>query len=429
MFNTGFSFSLYVLGSLAFFLDFIDIMVRLYLRRGQTLPLTRVQVPPTSVPLNVGEFTPYEVRFHLRPYAILVSVHNAAAELDRFLKFIEPFREHVWVIDDASDDDTWARLCRAGVKCVQGGRNRHKPGAIRTLLTTLPPEIATVIVIDPDSRIITGLAEVEHVLFEFQRSEMAALCPRITIRPDGWLTRIQRLEYWLAFSLGRKSLADCSITSGIAVYRRDALQQVFERHSLSVYAEDLENALILLSKNERVYYDGRLVVETDGMRELRRLFSQRVGWHFGLIKVYVEHWRTIVRNTRPGFVFRYQFLVYMGLFVLMLHPLKLLSLPLVILSALNGLDSLAGQNLVPDTALTNPVYFGALYVKYSLLILFVIPLAVGKKDRLAVLPVVPFYVFYALGQIVPATVGYANWFAVRIWGRRVYRDHYQPAQP
>ena len=56
-----------------------------------------------------------------------------------------------------------------------------------------------------------------------------------------------------------------------------------------------------------------------------------------------------------------------------------------------------------------------------------VPLTTGKYDRRSVWPIVPLYVFYALLQIVPATVGYANWFSVRLLGHRVYRDHYQAA--
>ena len=83
----------------------------------------------------------------------------------------------------------------------------------------------------------------------------------------------------------------------MAVYRADALRYVLEQHSLSVYAEDLENALILLANNESIYYDGRLVVETDAVPTVRRLFSQRVGWHFGLMRVYASRWRSLWRRS------------------------------------------------------------------------------------------------------------------------------------
>jgi cellulose synthase/poly-beta-1,6-N-acetylglucosamine synthase-like glycosyltransferase len=427
LFDGSFSIGLYFLASLPFFLDFIDLLLRLYLRRARTVPLRATETAATSVPLEVGQFTSHEMRLHLRPYAIVLSVHNVAEEIDGLLAKMAVYRDRLWFIDDASTDDTWARLTAAGVHCVRGAPNRQKPGALKVLLGSLPADICTVVVLDPDSRIVTSLREFEEVLFQFQRTGMAAFCPRIGVRHEGWLTRIQALEYWLAFTLGRKSLADFSVTSGIAVYRRDALQQVLQRHTLSVYAEDLENSLILLSLGERIYYDGRVVIDTEGMPTVRRLFSQRVGWHFGLMRVYVEHWRAVARCSRRSFGFGYQFVVYLGLFVLAFHPLKIVALILVALSALNGLDALTGGNLVVDTTLTSPLYFIGVYIKYTGLVLGEIPLAVSKGSRRSMLAIVPIYTLYSLAQIVPATVGYANWLSLRLWGSRVYRDHYEPA--
>ncbi len=428
MFDARFSLSLYVLGSLVFFLDLIDVLVRLYLRREQTVASATHHVAPTSVPLDIGDFTLYEARLHLRPYAILAAVHNAADRLDPFLNAMRPFRDRLWIIDDASTDDTWSRLQQSGVRCFRNDSNRQKPASIRSLLASLPPDVTTVVVLDPDARILTDRPELEQILFEFQRSAMAAFCPRLAVKPQGWLTRLQRLEYWFAFSLGRKALGDFCITSGIAVYEREALRRVFETHSLSVYAEDLENALILLLHGERVYYDGRLVVEVEAPNNLRQLFSQRVGWHFGLLKVYLEHCRALVGSTR-GFGFTYQYAIYMGLFVLLFHPLKILGLGLLCVSAINGVDNVLGLDLVPDTTVTNSLYFAAVYLKYTALTLVLVPLVVGKGERRSLLLVVPVYVIYAIAQIAPATVGYLNWFAIRLSGRRVYRDHYQPAAP
>ena len=423
----GFSLGLYVLGSLTFFLDAIDLVVRLYLRRGQTLPLSKARVPPTSVPLDIGTFTRYEARLHLRPYAIVASVYNAADELDRFLDRLGPLRRHLYVIDDASTDDTWKRLRDARVTCIRNSHNTNKPAALKVLLATLPPDVQTVVVIDPDSQILTHLHEFERALFEFQRSRMSALCPRIFVRTGGILGRLQQLEYALSFSLGRKSLADFTVTSGIAVYERKALELVLARHSLSVYAEDLENAFILLSAGERVYYDGRLLVETDAPSRLRAWFSQRVGWQFGLLKVYAEHWRGMLRRARGRFGFAYQYVLYLGVFVLLFHPLKMIALPLLALSALNGLDNLVGATVIPDGDVTNPLYFVAIYLKYTVLMIVAVPLTTGRHERRRVWPIVPIYIFYALGQVLPSTVGYANWLSLKLMGRRVYQDHYQPA--
>ena len=425
--GSGFSVGLYIVATLPFFIDFLDLLLRLYLRRSQTVPLRAAETAATSLPIEVGRFTPYEMRLHLRPYAVVLSVYNLARDMEGFLQRIEPFRDRIWIIDDGSTDDTQARLTAAGLRCVRGYPNRKKPAALRALLPQLPADIHTVVVLDPDSTVRTRRREFERVLFQFQRSGMAGLCPRITVKDEGWLTRLQALEYWLGFSLGRKSLADFTVTSGIAIYRRDALEEALQRHSLSVYAEDLENSMILLTMGERIYYDGRVVVETEGMPTWRRLFSQRVGWHFGLIRVYARHWRGLVACSQRSFGFAYQFVVYTGLLVLALHPLKVVALIIVALSGLNGLDHLAGTDIIVDTPQTSPLYLVAIYAKYTVLVLAEVPLAVSKGSRLRMLSMVPIYTFYSLAQILPATVGYVNWLSMRAWGRRVYRDHYEPA--
>jgi len=423
-FNTG----VYLLATIVFFVDLLDILLRLYLRREHTLSGDPGITSPTSVPLDIGSFTPYEARLHLRPYAIVASVHNLdRAALDRFLENMSAFRSHLWIVDDASTDDTWERLQASGVRCMRSEHNWKKPGAIRKLLATLPNTVETIVVVDPDVRIVNSLAEFEMVVFEFQRTGMGAVCPRISIRPEGVLSRFQQLEYCFSFALGRKSLGDITITSGIAVYRRIALERVLARHSLSVYAEDLENTLLLLLDGERVYYDGRLVAETDGKPDCPSLFSQRVGWSFGLIKVYMDYWRALLRQSDRGFIFMYQYLVYMGCFVLLLHPLKLLGVALLAISALNGLDNVTHLNMIADTSLTNPVYFLLMYVKYTSLMLVAFPLVTPKRDRRFVVAVLPLYVFYGIAQIAPATVGYLNWIGLRTWGSRVYRDHYGEA--
>ena len=210
------------------------------------------------------------------------------------------YRDRVWLISDGSTDNTVLRLRQAGWRCFDDGVNRRKPGAIRRLLERLPAHIETVMVIDPDIR-IRGLNEgstidLEQFVSDFQQSGAAAACPRIMIEPDGFLARFQSFEYALAFRVGRESLGGLQHHLGrCLVLPARALVRALNEHSLSVYAEDFENAVILLSQGERIYYDGRLVVSTEGPGSLQRWFSQRVGWYHGLIKVYTERFGEILR--------------------------------------------------------------------------------------------------------------------------------------
>ena len=55
---------------------------------------------------------------------------------------------------------------------------------------------------------------------------------------------------------------------------------------------------------------------------------------------------------------------------------------------------------------------------------------VPKAERAYAAPVVPLYLCYALVHIVPMTVGFMNFFALKLFRRRIYQDHYEsPADP
>src|SRR5580704_17292499 len=267
--------------------DVIDLIVRLWLRK-----LHGAAAAGPAVALGLPEISNAERALDLSPYAIIASLHDEADEMDRVTATLQPFKEAVWLIDDASSDDTLLRLRREGWNCLPGVINRKKPAALRHLLQTLPAEIRTVVVMDPDVRwvVAPGMerATLEQVISDLQRSGAAACTPRVQARRGGWLEEFQAFEYELACGLGRKSLGELCCNSGVSVYRRAALETALNRHSLSVYAEDFENSLLLLESGERIYYDDRLIIETRAKSTWKNLLSQRVGWSFGCIKVLLE---------------------------------------------------------------------------------------------------------------------------------------------
>jgi cellulose synthase/poly-beta-1,6-N-acetylglucosamine synthase-like glycosyltransferase len=199
-----------------------------------------------------------------------------------------------------------------------------------------------------------------------------------------------------------------------------------QRHSLSVYAEDLENALILLAAGERIYYDGRLVVSTEGPGSWRHWFSQRVGWYYGLLKVYSERIAEIGRvQRRAPFAF-YHYVLYMGAITLGLHLVKMVAVALLLCSAVAGFDVLFAGGLVPHSVLWDPLYFATAigcYLTLGTIALFTI---VPSAERTYVAPIVPLYLLYTLIHVVPMSLGFLNWISVRSRGHRLYRDHYEP---
>jgi cellulose synthase/poly-beta-1,6-N-acetylglucosamine synthase-like glycosyltransferase len=425
----SFSLVIYGLANLIVYTDALDFALRLFMRRRRKATLIAT-ADNRDVSIDLAgalSWSPRQV-VPMRPYAIIASVFNLQPQLEQFMQAYAPWRDKVWLISDGSTDRTVERLRAAGWRCFDDGVNRKKPGAIRRLLERLPPHIETVMVIDPDihirSRNEGSSVDLERAIADFQRSGAAACCPRIMIEPDGFLARFQAFEYALAFRVGRESLADYSITSGVSIYRRAALESALSQHSLSVYAEDFENAIILLARGESIYYDGRLVVSTEGPGLVRRWFSQRVGWYHGLIKVYAERLSEVWRISRRAPFAMYHFIVYVGVLSLALHMVKMVSAALLIVSFLAGFDEMFLAHLLPDSPFANPAYFISAVGGYLALGVVALFTVVPRAERAYAAPIVPLYLFYAIAHIVPMTVGFANWMALQIIGRRVYRDHY-----
>ena len=424
----SFSTLVYALANLIVFTDVLDFLLRLYMKRRHTATARGTgREHEISIDLNPGLPAAANAVVSVEPYAIIASVFNLEERIEEFVAAYAPYRERMWLISDGSTDHTLMRLRQAGWRCFDDGLNRRKPAALRRLLETLPEYIETVMVIDPDIRILAPGAgseiDLEQFISEFQQSGAAAACPRVMIEPDGFLARFQSFEYALAFRVGRQSLADYSITSGVSLYRREALTRALREHSLSVYAEDFENALILLNRGERIYYDGRLVVGTEGPGSFPRWFSQRVGWYHGLLKVYLERIGSVWRIARRTPFALYHYLVYIGVLTICLHVVKVVSATLLLVSFLSGVDNLFFAHL---QGWTNPAYFMAAvgsYLVFGAVALFTV---VPKSERAYAAPIVPLYLFYALVHLAPMSVGYANWIALKLLGRRLYRDHYEP---
>jgi cellulose synthase/poly-beta-1,6-N-acetylglucosamine synthase-like glycosyltransferase len=403
--------------------DVIDLIVRLWLRK-----LHGAAAEGPAVALGLPEISNAERALDLSPYAIIASLHDEADEMDRVTATLQPFKEAVCLIDDASSDDTLLRLRREGWNCVAGGVNRKKPAALRHLLQTLPAEIQTVVVMDPDVRwlVAPGMERptLERVISDLQRSGAAACTPRVQARRGGWLEECQAFEYELACGLGRKSLGELCCNSGVSVYRRAALETALNRHSLSVYAEDFENSLLLLEVGEKIYYDDRLIIETHAKATWKGLLSQRVGWAFGCAKVVVERLPQILAIARRGPLGAYQYVFYLCINGVLLLPLKLVSTALLAMSLLKALDDLLLTQWLALRPWNEPLLFCLWYGKSTLILLLACLAALPRGERRRHLATLPFYCFYGLLQYIPTAIGYLNLLALRIRGRRIFADHY-----
>ena len=62
------------------------------------------------------------------------------------------------------------------------------------------------------------------------------------------------------------------------------------------------------------------------------------------------------------------------------------------------------------------------YFAFATLALFTV---VPHRDRSYIAPILPIYFLYVLLHLAPISVGFANWVSLKLWHRRLYRDHYQ----
>jgi len=169
-------------------------------------------------------------------------------------------------------------------------------------------------------------------------------------------------------------------------------------------------------------------VSTEGPGAFGRWFSQRVGWYYGLLKVYTERFGAIWRVARRTPFSLYHYVLYLGGLTIAAHALKVMSALLLAVSFIGGFDTLFLARWLPNAGWINPVYFMSAVGGYLLLGAVALFTVVPREERAYIAPIVPLYLFYALVHIAPMTVGYANWVAVKLTGKRLYRDHYEPAE-
>src|SRR2546429_9579318 len=171
---------------------------------------------------------------------------------------------------------------------------------------------------------------------------------------------------------------------------------------------------------ERIYYDGRLVVSTHGPHTLRRWYSQRVGWYYGLLRLYTQRSRELWRIGRRTPFAMYNFIGYLGVLGLGLHFLRVAGAGLPLVSVLAILDNLFVLDLLHTGRVINPVYIAAAVGSYLALAVIALLTVVPKRERAYIAPILPIYFVYVLSHIAPITVGFGNWAALPLWGPRLF---------
>ena len=360
-----------------------------------------------------------------RPYKILMSVYNLEGRLDEVLERFDKYLDKIIMIDDASSDKTVQKAREYGLEIIPCAINKHKPQEIRHIMAHLDPSIESVIVMDPDTVFLERYKGKSQTLEEAvswqQQMNANATAVNMRVKNENLITKLQDVEYNITMVVGRKALLEDSVISGgCAIFDRKSLDMILEEHSGSVLAEDYETSIRMLRKNGRIVFNKDFVVETEGPNTIRKFTKQRIWWDESIIKVLFESlW--MKRNPKLSSKKRrrlreiYNHYIYNWGLDVLAHPIKLAGIPLVGMSALNGLEKLANVNYLPETLNTpigyinvGPEVLGLFYGSYVLLSgINVLTNGLPKKRKYAAAVLTyPFYKIYQL--TVPRTIGFTK---------------------
>lgn len=143
------------------------------------------------------------------------------------------------------------------------------------------------------------------------------------------------------------------------------------------------------------------------------------------MRVFTERFRELWRIGRRDPFAMYNFIGYLGVLGLGLHALKLASVALLLVTVVTVLLNLFVLHVLPYGGVVNPVYFAGAAVSYLALGTLALLTVVPQSDRRYIAPILPVYFLYVVLHLVPITIGFGNWVALKLWRRRLYRDHYQ----
>lgn len=195
-----------------------------------------------------------------------------------------------------------------GGNIIYAKKGKSKPEAIKNVLDKVKAEY--VVILDGDTELPEGIPNALASMIK-AGADFASLF--VTVKPENFLTLMQRFEYNIAMMIRR--WLPYLLSGACYIARTDALRKVFDKHSLRFEGEDLEVGLIAKRLGFKIVHID-VVVETKAPSRLRSLIEQRIIWFKGL-------YRLTNRRNIKYLVFP---LFYTTFFIFLLLPLKLLDI-------------------------------------------------------------------------------------------------------
>jgi glycosyltransferase involved in cell wall biosynthesis len=259
-------------------------------------------------------------------------VYNEALKLDSLIEGLRgkglSEQYQIIICDDASTDNSFALLhdhCKdiPSITCLRNPVNTRKVGAIERMVHMVGTPF--VLTLDADS-MITELQEgaLEQLLNKMREEAVAAACFRIIPRDQNLLGRLQKLDYTIFTDTLRSVLGIpvCLIGQGV-VWNTECLLHVLAAHSKQYDGDDLENTVIALTKDMRLYWErDTLALTTFPKESVLGLVRQRAfSWDFGLFRVLLSK-RAILLGGDSGAFYKNVLLMDF-----VAHPIRLAAIP------------------------------------------------------------------------------------------------------
>lgn len=398
-------YGFFVLLTTAFVADGIEILIRARAFNRNQLNLTKFR----------DEFIEkYDLDFTVILPAYRKPQEDLKRSIHSLLKAGIP-KNQILVVDDFSDDQfkTAGTAAKLGVRVMSISRNTKKVGALKIAVDAINTKY--VVLMDSDSVLLTNCDGLKRAINEMGLLGLDAMAGRVlpfhpslkagserSLAPEkkGLLLELQSLEYDQSMRLGRGSMYSVDAQSGsyrlkyaevtcvsgaFGIFRTTVLRQVMTKIKEEFSGEDFERTLRILGINGKVGYSDNIVVLTSAPVNLVSHVKQRVEWSAGLFRCsFSKFGGTVCKRKRAG-------LTYLTNLIrdIIIHPLKLFSIPFLLLFY--------------------PIGFLSLIIFYTALNFLVAKkLNIGNAAPTKALLLLPFYKFYI--SIVPTTIGYLKAF-------------------
>ena len=296
--------------------------------------------------------------------SVIVPAYKRVSELKRCLKCLVDSgipKEQIFVIDDYSNDNfqTATFASAQGVKVISLSRNTKKVGAVNIGLGFVNTKY--VLLLDADSLLVANYSQLNKAILEMEKLQLDAMAgmvlpynpaPESSGHSSNILFGIQRLEYEQAMKLGRGSMYSLdsiqkdnevsvdnfkvkraevmNVSGAFGIFRTEALRKTSDayQNAEEIFAgEDLERTFKMLATNGKVGYSDELLIYTSSPITVKSHFKQRVTWAEGFFRCFCSRFGAGICRKKVSTLTYVTYLIR----DILLHPLKLLFLPLLII--------------------------------------------------------------------------------------------------